>query len=165
MYLICDDVNEKEFYKLEDLKTLIPELKVNCFVMGKDAGYYLIKDWIEVGVHGWEHTYPPECERDNRREYIEKGLNVLKQYLPKKFGFRAPGFQLTASTYPILRELGFSFIAHQYRIQGLDGIFRANKNEGIVNTHIYDENIFKRIEHMNRIFKFLSEDFVKNTGG
>ena len=133
--LICDDVNEAEFYKLERLREKVPNLKVNCFVMGKDAGQYLKQDWIEVGVHGWEHTYPPECERANQREYILKGLKALRPYLPKRFGFRAPGFQMTALTYPILRELGFGFIAHQFRVQPLKGGFAQGD---IINTHIYE---------------------------
>jgi len=162
MYLICDDVNEGDFHKLEELKLLVPSLKVNCFVMGKDAGDYLLKDWIEVGVHGFEHTYPPECERDNQREYITKGLEALKKYLPINFGFRAPGFQIIASTYSILKELGFCYIAHQSRIQVLqlsnfpvvaDTIEEADKEirdrmrnfkqYEIINTHIYDDSLKK----------------------
>lgn len=137
IYFICDDVNEKDFGKLEELKKAFPEFKVSCFVMGKDAGDYLKRDWIEVGVHGWEHTYPPECEREDQEEFIARGLAALKNFLPPRFGFRAPGFQLTALTYPILKKLGFSFVAHQYRIQPLPG---RNFLQGeIINTHIYDD--------------------------
>jgi len=149
-FLICDDVNEAEFYKLERLREKVPNLKVNCFVMGKDAGQYLKQDWIEVGVHGWEHTYPPECERANQRDYILKGLEALRPYLPEKFGFRAPGFQMTALTYPILRELGFRFIAHQFRVQPLKGGFIQGD---IINTHIYDKSL-EGIE--NGEFSFIS---------
>lgn len=172
-YLICDDVNEKEFYKLEKLKEKFPNLKVTCFVMGKDAGDYLKKDWIEVGVHGWEHTYPPECERDNQREFIIKGLEVLRPYLSLNFGFRAPGFQVTASTYPILKKLGFCYIAHQNRIQILQLIWypvvadtveegkkeiqnRINnfKQGEIINTHIYD-NLLRKVD--DGTFNLISE--------
>jgi len=150
-YFICDDVNEKEFYKLEQLKEKFPDLKVNCFVMGKDAGDYLKKGWIEIGVHGWEHTYPPECERINQKDYIIKGLEALRPYLPEKFGFRAPGFQITALTYPILKDLGFCFIAHQFRIQSLNS--KEFKQGEIINTHIYD----KDFGELNGTFNFLQE--------
>ena len=153
-FFICDDVNEEEFYKLEKLKEKLPNLKINCFVMGKDAGDYLKKDWIEVGVHGWEHSYPPECERDNQEEYIVKGLEILKKYLPKRFGFRAPGFQLIALSYPIIKKLGFHYIAHQNKIQSFNGIFNQGR---IINTHIYD-NSLEKIEDGE--FNFISEGLI-----
>lgn len=152
-YLICDDVNEKDFWKLEKLREKYFNLKVTCFVMGKDAGDYLKRDWIEVGCHGWEHTYPPECERNNQEEFIIKGLKALRKYLPRRFGFRAPGFQMTASTYPILRKLGFSYIAHQKRIQAFSSNFLQGK---MINTHIYD-NSLSNVE--NGEFDFLSNGF------
>jgi peptidoglycan/xylan/chitin deacetylase (PgdA/CDA1 family) len=153
MYLICDDVNESEFCKLEKLKRAIPGFKVNCFVMGKDSGDYLEVDWVEVGVHGWEHTYPPECERDDQKYFIVKGLESLKTYLPRRFGFRAPGFQLVASSYPILRDLGFSFIAHRNRIQVLNK--EEFKQDTIINCHIYDN--LDKLEALDGTLKFLSE--------
>jgi len=153
-YLICDDVNEKEFFKLERLKEKYFSLKITCFVMGKDAGDYLKQDWIEIGVHGWEHTYPPECERDNQEEFIIKGLEALRKYLPQRLGFRAPGFQLTALSYPIIKRLGFHYIAHQNKIQSFNGIFNQGK---IINTHIYD-NSLERI--VNGEFNFISEGFI-----
>jgi hypothetical protein len=154
-YFICDDVNEKEFYKLEQLKEKYPNFKVTCFVLGVDAGSYLKKDWVEVGCHGWKHTYPPECERENQREYIVKGLEALKAYLPEKIGFRAPGFQLIANSYGILKDLGFHYIAHQNRIQSFNGIF---KQGNIVNTHIYD-NLLTKVSDGD--FNFISEGFNK----
>lgn len=156
-YLICDDVNENEFYKLEELKKKIPSLKVTCFVMGKDAGDYLRQDWIEVGVHGWDHSTPPECERDNQEESILRGLAALKPYLPKHFGFRAPGFQVTVKTNPILQRLGFDYIAHQNRIQSFNGTF---EQKDIVNTHIYDNSLEKII---GDDFAFISEGFNNHT--
>lgn len=155
MYLICDDVNEKEFYKILDLKKRIPNLKINCFVMGKDKGDYLIKDWIEVGCHGYDHSYPPECERDNQEEYIIKSYELLKKYLPNKFGFRAPGFQITIKTEPILKKIGFWYIAHQSKIKTFKEDFIQEK---IINTHIYDNSLEKIGENE---FKFLSEGFNK----
>jgi len=152
-YLCCDDVNEAQFGKLEALKERVPALKVTCFVMGKDAGDYLRKDWIEVACHGWEHDDPPECERENQEVFIRKGLEALKPYLPQRFGFRAPGFQMTARSYPILREMGFHYVAHQNKVQAFKGQFEPGK---IINTHIYDSSL-ERVEAGNEDFRFLSE--------
>jgi peptidoglycan/xylan/chitin deacetylase (PgdA/CDA1 family) len=142
MYFICDDVSVKyldQLYKLDNLKKKYPDLKVICFVIAKDFNdklkNWLLQDWIEVGVHGYDHDYPPECEREDKGERIEKSLKILKPVLPKKFGFRAPGFQMTATTYPILRKLGFSYIAHQTKIQGLKC---EVKTDLIIKSHIYE---------------------------
>lgn len=156
-YLVCDDVTEQDFHKLEEIRARIPSLKVTCFVMGKDAGDYLKKNWIEVAVHGWSHSLPPECERDNQEEFIQAGLDALRMYLPKKFGFRAPGFQVTTATNPILKRLGFSYIAHQRRVQSFNGAFEQGE---IINTHIYDHSLEKV---KGGSFAFISEGFHNHT--
>lgn len=161
MLLCCDDVGEKHkqhLVKLEDLKARIPSLKVTCFVIAKDLSdevrQWLKQDWIEVAVHGWDHDYPPECEREDREERIVRAYESIRELLPKKFGFRAPGFQMTASTYPILRKMGFWYIAHQTRIQPLKDIVNY-KQQPILNTHIY-ESI--NVPH-NRSFHLCHEGF------
>ena len=143
MFIFCDDIgikHEGDLFKLEKLKKKYPKLKVNCAVIAKDLNKrlkdFISQDWVEVVVHGFEHDYPPECERDDKEERITKAYKILKPYLPKHYGFRAPGFQLTATTYPILKKLGFHYIAHQTNIQVLKGDIDQQR---IYNTHIYDE--------------------------
>jgi len=161
MFFTCDDIGIKysdQFYQLENLKRKYPTFKITCFVIAKDLTLELIKwlekDWIEVAVHGYDHDYPPECERNDKEERIQLALNILKPLLPEKFGFRAPGFQMTATTYPILRKLGFWYIAHQDRIQPLKQIDRFTQDI-LVNTHIYDSNL----DYGQQNYRFISEGF------
>jgi len=92
------------------------------------------KDWCEIGVHGYDHQYPPECERDNQEKFIVKALEILRPFLLKEFLYRAPGFQVTCKTEPILRKLGFAGIAHQDKIKYFDGRFDIP-----FNTHCLDK--------------------------
>lgn len=146
MFLCCDDIGTRhktELSKLDELKIRIPQLKINCFIIAKDTQdwfkkwYIPRKEWIEIGVHGYDHDNPPECERVDKRERIEKALDILKLYLPKRYGFRAAGFQMTASTYPILKDLGFWYIAHQTRVQTLKDM--NGSKLPMLNCHIYDD--------------------------
>jgi len=156
-YLICDDVNKKDFWKLESLKKKFPRLKVTCFVMGKDAGDYLYNNWIEIGCHGWNHDYPPECERDDQERLIKKAMEALWPYMNGRWGFRAPGFQLIAKSYSILRGFDFDYIAHQNKIQPLKGQrFIQGK---MINTHIYDDSL-ERVKDGE--FNFIREGFSQH---
>lgn len=168
MFFCCDDVGAKyqdQLSKLDELKVKNPRLKINCFVIAKDiedwfGKWYLArKEWVELGVHGYEHDYPPECEREDKKERIEKSLNILRQYLPEKFGFRPPGFQMTATTYPILKELGFWFIAHQTKIQPLKETFYQQE---IFNCHIYDKLGYAFPKQTK--FNLISSGFNNNAG-
>jgi len=162
MFFVVDDIGIKylnQLYKLESLKKRYSNLRVTCFVIAKDLTPELIRwlkqDWIEVAVHCYEHTNPPECERNDKEERIKMALNILKPLLPEKFGFRAPGFQMTATTYPILRKLGFWYIAHQNRIQLLKEIDDFQQDV-LINTHIYDNNL----DYGEQNYKFISEGFL-----
>jgi len=101
------------------------------------------KDWVEVGVHGYDHGNPPEQERDDAEELVVKSLEILKPYLPEKFLYRPPGFQRTIHTEPMLKKLGFAGIAHQTRIK----YFNEGIVEGIFNTHCTNK-------HANSITKW-----------
>lgn len=162
MYFTCDDIAiqyANQLGKLDQLKDQYPDFKVTCFVIAKGLDLKLIEwlkqDWIEVAVHGYDHDYPPECEREDKSERIKKALAILKPLLPDQFGFRPPGFQITGTTYPILRELGFWYIAHQTKIQPLKQVNNFNPDI-LINSHIYDNNIGIR---KYGEFKFISEGF------
>jgi len=122
-------------------KKKFPKLKLLAFVIAnyqnkenvQESKEFLdwferTKEWVEIGVHGYDHLFPPECERDNQEEFIEKALDLLKPFLPKKFLYRAPGFQVTNQTEPILKKLGFAGIAHQDTIKYFDGTFAVPFN-------------------------------------
>ena len=119
-----------------DIKKKVPDLKLIAFVVANyrnqenvaESSAFLewfecTRDWVQVGVHGYDHLFPPECERDNQEALIAKALKVLRPFLPKNYLYRAPGFQVTNQTEPILKRLGFAGIAHQGRIKFFDGGF------------------------------------------
>jgi peptidoglycan/xylan/chitin deacetylase (PgdA/CDA1 family) len=63
----------------------------------------------EVGYHGWCHETWGELERDEEAKLLERGVRALDALGLPPAGFRPPGGELTASTLPLLRELGFSY--------------------------------------------------------
>ena len=163
MYFTCDDINTKyidHLYKLDKLKEKYPDFKVTCFVIAENFSdelkKWLNQDWIEAAVHGYSHDGIPECERDDREKTIKKSYKILKPCLPEKYGYRAPGFQMTASTYPILNKYGFWYLACQYKVQPLKREAWFSRDI-LINSHIYDDlkYEFKRGEK----FKFISEGF------
>lgn len=90
------------------------------------------KDWVEIGVHGFDHLYPPEQERIDSEELVYKSINILKPFLKKNFLYRPPGFQRTIKTENILKKLDFGGIAYQNRIKYFDGSIIENN---IINCH------------------------------
>ena len=163
MYYTCDDIGTEhrdKLWKLDELKIKIPTFKVTCFVIAEDTNGWFGKwfkersGWIEVAVHGYSHKGMPECERNDKKERILNAFEILQPYLPEIYGFRAPGFQMTASTYPIIKELGFWYIAHQTRIQPLKEIGKFRQYP-LINTHIYENLKHEAKEN----FKFISEGF------
>lgn len=97
------------------------------------------KDWVEIAVHGYDHTYPPEAERDDFEECVEKALAILKPFLPKEYGYRSPGFQFSVRIEPVLKKLGFSYIAYRDHIKYFDGRFAGP----LLNTHCCDEQTWE----------------------
>jgi predicted deacetylase len=100
------------------------------------------KDWVEIAVHSYDHLYPPDADRDNQEEWIKKALDGLKPYLPKEYGYRSPGWQTTSQTVPILKSLGFTYIAYETSIRTL---INNSLEYGVVNSHLYDTNSIKRL--------------------
>lgn len=163
LYIITDDLcpsNLKYFSYWDKLKKKYPMLKITCFTIAcnnncEDVSksvkfenwYDKRRKWIEIGVHGYDHAFPPECERSNQAEFIRKSLTILKPYLPKYYGFRAPGFQKTIKTEPILKILNFSYIAYACGIRDLStkNIFKPK----IINTHVnnYSNDSINKIHH------------------
>lgn len=151
MIYTTDDLclSNLHFFTYWDLvKKRKPDLKLIAFTIAnrnyrEDVGkskdfkhwYGEHKEWVEIGVHGYDHGYPPEGDRDDHEELIRKSLEILQPFLPEKFLYRAPGFQTTCRTEPICKALGFAGIAHQTRIKYFDG----HVEEDILNTHCCDK--------------------------
>lgn len=150
MILTTDDLcltNLKYFEYWDKVKEKRPELKIIAFTT---ANYQLKEDlskskefkdwfkkhedWVEIAVHGYDHLSPPEVERDNLEELITKSLNILKEFLPEKYGYRSPGFKFSVTLEPILKKLGFSYIAYHEHIK----VFKNNSLIPVLNTHCCD---------------------------
>lgn len=147
MIYTTDDVcpsNLIYFRFWDEVKKRKPNLKVIAFTIANYNGqedvskskdfkewYDSHKDWVTIGVHGYDHTFPPEGERDNQEELIRESIKILKPFLPSDFLYRPPGFQVTCKTEPICRKLGFAGIAHQSRIKYFNGTFETD----LINTH------------------------------
>lgn len=94
------------------------------------------KDWVEIAVHGYDHLYPPEAERDDFEECIKKALDILKPFLPENYGYRSPGFKFSIRIEPILKKFGFSYIAYRDHIKYFND---ERLIAPILNTHCCDE--------------------------
>ncbi len=79
------------------------------------------KDWVEIAIHGYDHSYPPEAERDDFEDCVSKALEILKSFLPKEYGYRSPGFKFTVRLEPVLKKLGFGYVAYDDMIKYFDG--------------------------------------------
>ena len=157
MSIFCvDDIGVKyanHLWKLDKIKKENPTFKVTAFIVAEgltpEIIEWLKQDWIEVGIHCWNHTAPPEGECNDFEERTKKALSVLKP-LMNRIIYRFAGFQATAKCYPVLKRLKIEAIVHQNRIQLLQEkrIIEVN----LVNKHIYDG--FKNIP--NGKFHFIS---------
>ena len=157
-YFIIDDIGTNyvnHLWKLDKIKKENPDFKMTAFVIAKDLTPEIIKwleqDWIEIGIHCWDHSAPPEGECDDFEERTKKALEVLKSLMSKMI-YRFAGFQAMASCYPILEKLGIEAIVHSNRIQLLQEKRTIEIN--LTNKHIYEDlSIPKSIQE----FKFISE--------
>jgi predicted deacetylase len=142
------------FILFDSLKKLYPEFKIIAFTIAnfknkenlRDSQlfkdwYDKRKDWVEIAVHSYDHDGIPDGDRENEKEWIEKGLISLKDFLPKEYGYRSPGWQTTNRTEEILKGLGFAYIAYESKIRYFDG--RVVNN--IINSHLYDVKSIKKI--------------------
>lgn len=98
------------------------------------------KDWVEIGVHAYDHMKPPEGERDDYDECVKKSLEILRPFLGDNILYRPPGFQTTCKTEPMIKSLGFVGIAHQNRIKYFDGTYKVP-----FNTHCTEKKFSKPI--------------------
>jgi len=152
MILTTDDLcpSNLQFFKYwDEVHNSKPNMKLIAFTIAnyklkeniKESGEFRKwweqhKDWVEIAIHGYDHMYPPEAERNELEECVEKALDILRPYLPKEYGYRSPGFHFTIRLEPILKKLGFSYVAYRDNIKYFDGRFLTN----LVNTHCtYDK--------------------------
>lgn len=93
------------------------------------------KDWVEIAIHGYNHLYPPETLSDDFEEQLTNALDILRPYLPIEYGYRPPGFQFSIRIEPLLKKLGFSYVAYRDNIKYFDDRLMMIP----INTHCSDE--------------------------
>ena len=136
MYITTDDLclsNLKAFEYWDKVKIRYPRLHLLVFAIanykgvediGKSAKFVdwfeAHKDWVTVGLHGYDHMHPPEQERDDAQNLGEKSIEILSPFLPERFLYRPPGFQRSVKTEPMLRRLGVTGIAYQTWVKWFD---------------------------------------------
>ena len=148
MIYTTDDVcpSNLEHWKWWDkAKVRKPDLRVLAFTIANKNGNENVleyeefrewfeerKGWVTIGIHGYDHTFPPECERENAEEYIQMSLNILEPFLSERFLYRPPGHQRTTKTIGILKRLGVAGIAFATSIWWFDS---GEREYNIMNTH------------------------------
>lgn len=162
---LCPE-NLKFFKFWDEIKLKYPHIKLIAFTISyykyeQDISkslefrdwYEQRRDWVEIGIHGYDHLFPPEQERENAKECVDKSLRILNPFLPKRILYRPPGHQRTVNTEKDLKELGISGIAYQNRIKYFD---TGEIIEDIFNTHCCDKyynpiTLWKEYESVFRI--------------
>lgn len=151
MVYSTDDVSVdtlQHFVYWDKVKKRYPELKLIAFVVAEglptpefDSWYNERKDWVEIGVHCYNHDRPQEGWRDDQEYWIGKARDVLKPYLPERYLYRPPGFRFLPKTERILEKLGFAGIAHQEGIKYFDG----QEGQPVLNTHCTESDFINPI--------------------
>lgn len=143
----------KNFKYWEYVKEAKPDLKIIAFIVANynnkqdisqsnefKEWYEKNKDWVEIGVHGYDHQRLQEGWRpyEEQKECFKKAIETLRPYLKENFLVRFPGFRFFPFSENLVKELGAGGVAHQEFIKYFDTgqIFRP-----ILNTHLSDEGI------------------------
>lgn len=147
------------FLWFDKLKEIKPDLKVVAFAIGNFKNKEPLKhsnrfkkwfdkhkDWVEIAVHSYDHQPPPDGDRADEEYWIKKALSSLKPFLPKKYGYRSPGWQTTNQTVKILDKLNFTYIAYQSCIKNLKEKKFIMKQ--IINSHLYNVEELKKLYHL-----------------
>ena len=147
------------FVYFDNIKKRFPDFKLIAFAIANFKNYELLlesnifktwfeknKDWVEIGVHSYDHQYPPDGDRDDEFFWIKKSLDNLRPFLPEKYGYRSPGWQTTNKTVQILGNLGFRWIAYESKIVDIQN--KEIIENKVINSHLYDINSIKKVEEV-----------------
>jgi len=145
---------------IDKLKEKMPDFKITLFVIPKwDYGqpissnkkfvkwFEARRDWVEIAIHGFTHTgHKYNMEVEGKRSYSEQfslykhAVELLKPFLPEKFGFKAPGNHSNEATLMALTRLGFSYFAFGNDVLPLNGGFEPGR---IVTSHIQEPESYQ----------------------
>jgi hypothetical protein len=154
-----------------------PNFKATLFAipgeMTVELGQWALenKDWIELAVHGFQHTSNYECAdiKGEAEFFISMNHPVRKAIIDAYFvkGFKAPGWQIGNGCYQWLQENGYWVADQAYndnrRPKDLP-VYKVGDNS--IHTHTWDcvgngvyelkDQILERIKGETD-FKFVSE--------
>lgn len=149
--LTTDDLcpsNLKYFKYFDEIKKSHSDLKMIAFTIANfqnkenvleskefNEWFEKHKSWVEIAIHGYNHLYPPETFSNNFEEQLTNALDIMRPYLPMKYGYRPPGFRFSIRIEPLLKKLGFSYVAYQDNIKYFDGRQMITP----INTHCSDK--------------------------
>ena len=149
----------RNFVLFDAIKQVYPDFRLVAFAIGNYQNKESLvksdeflswfrqhKDWVEIGVHSYDHEYPPDGDRDDEKYWIERALESLRPFLPDEYSYRSPGWQTTHRTVPILCETGFRFMYYESKVSDLRD--RRIVEMGVINSHLYDPESIRRIERM-----------------
>ena len=149
----------KNFKYFDKIKEEVPEFKMIAFAIGNFNNDELLlespvfktwfeehRDWVEIGVHSYDHEYPPDGDRDNEGSCIEKAIRSLMPFLGKDWIYRSPGWQTTNKTVPTLKKLGFKYIAYETKVNDIQE--EKTVETQVFNSHLYDINSIRRIHEI-----------------
>jgi len=91
-------------------------VRATFFVPGATADHYpglldaIVEGGHEVGHHGYLHESLVGADKATERAYLERGLEALNRVAGvRPSGYRAPWWEATAQTRPLLAEYGFAY--------------------------------------------------------
>ena len=179
IYLTTDDFCPKfmDSWKYwEELKKVHPNLRITAFVVPRHDNkdeydcskskefkqwFEKNKDWVEVAVHGFDHS-KFECllSYDEQLERFKKALEIMKPFLPKKWGFKPPYYRYNSDTLEIILDtLKAAYFVTPRRIYyGRGKSFKLNN---LIETHTNNytkmgDRIDKVVNDLKKIKPFLS---------
>lgn len=150
---------------LWQLKAMRPDFKMTAFAvpaLGTSEFWESVPTWIELAVHGWKHPTPRECE-----EWDYHTMDKYMRRVHPRFvhGFKAPGWQISDSSYRWLQRHGW-WVADQdyndsrrpedlavYKVTGWHGHIQDVCGNGLVES--WPQVV--RIVNTTKEFRFASE--------
>lgn len=126
------DIEHKEDFditwqleRLDEIKKKFPELKLTCFTVPDwemngvglkgnklfKGWFNKNKDWVEIAIHGLNHReiegnlpYDKQCQK------LRKALEIMKEFLPSKIGYKAPANDTNKDTLRAVYDCGYDYL-------------------------------------------------------
>jgi peptidoglycan/xylan/chitin deacetylase (PgdA/CDA1 family) len=101
------------------------EIRATFFVPGWIVDRYpdmvraIDGDGHEVGHHGYLHEWPGRVSAEEEVTALRRGIDAIEKVIGKRpVGYRAPGWDLSVRTIPLLVEYGFRYSSNMMDADG-----------------------------------------------